>query len=68
MDDSNSMLRTDALAARWLTSPGRLANMRCAGRGPRFTKIGHTVLYRLADVIAYEDQHMVGTLDQRVSA
>lgn len=49
------------LAARWDTSQGRLANLRSAGQGPSYTKIGSRVLYPVSAVLAYESEHMVAT-------
>ncbi len=49
------------LAMRWHTTTGRLANQRSDGAGPRYFKIGTRVLYRTADVLAYEERHMVLT-------
>lgn len=47
-------LRPSDLAERWGTSVGRLSNDRSAGRGVRYVRIGTRILYRLADVEAYE--------------
>ena len=49
------LLTCAELAERWCCSPGWLANMRCAGQGPPFLKLGSNVRYRLQDVVAYED-------------
>ena len=46
------------LAKRWLISPRTLEQWRWQGRGPRYLKIGGRVLYRLADVEAYESAHV----------
>ena len=43
------------LAARWGTSTGTLKNWRSAGTGPDYIKIGHSVLYAVAAVTAFED-------------
>ena len=43
-----------ALAARWLISERTLEQWRWQGKGPRYLKIGARVVYRLADVEAYE--------------
>lgn len=42
--------------ARWQgqVASATLATWRSRGTGPRFVKIGGRVLYRLADVIAWE--------------
>jgi hypothetical protein len=56
-----STMNAAELAERWDTTPGRLANMRSEGVGPRYFKIGTRVLYRTDDVLAFEDQHMVVT-------
>jgi predicted DNA-binding transcriptional regulator AlpA len=43
-----------SVVAEWLgTTEGRLANLRSAGIGPAFVKIGHSVRYRQSDVEAY---------------
>jgi hypothetical protein len=51
-------ITTAELAARWRMAIGSIRNMRTAGRGPKFVKIGHGwsahVRYRLSDVLAYE--------------
>ncbi|MBK9476325.1 MAG: DNA-binding protein [Tetrasphaera sp.] len=55
----NPTLSTADLAARWHKTPESLANDRCAGRGPRYVKLGARVLYRLADIEAYEAERIV---------
>ena len=53
--NSDRLLTTAELAARWRMAIGSLANMRTRGDGPKSIKIGgKCVRYRLADVIAYE--------------
>ena len=59
----DTMMNAATLAARWDTSTGHLANMRAQSRGPAYLKIGSRVLYRLADVTAWEDASRVTTLD-----
>jgi helix-turn-helix protein len=49
------------LAKRWSVSVGHLANLRSAGEGPAYLKLGGRVLYRLADVEIYEQHLRVGT-------
>lgn len=44
------------------TTPGRLANMRCAGIGPTFVKIGQSVRYRVEDIETYVDANIVQTM------
>ena len=46
------------LARRWVISPRTLEQWRWQGRGPRFLKLGGRVLYRLADVEAYEAENL----------
>lgn len=53
------MLRPEHLAERWGTSTGRLANLRCAGIGPKYVKLGASIRYRLADIEAYEDARII---------
>lgn len=47
------------LAARWGVSVGHLANLRCEGKGLPYIKLPGRCLYRLADVLAYEDAHLI---------
>ncbi len=47
-------LDQNALADRWQISPRTLEQWRWQGRGPCFLKIGGRVVYRLADVEAFE--------------
>lgn len=54
-------LTTTALAERWHTSPGRLANMRCNRQGVPWVKVGNRVLYPLVEVEAYERANLVHT-------
>ena len=42
------------LAQRWRMSPRTLEQWRWQGRGPRFLKIGGRVVYRFADIEAFE--------------
>ena len=42
------------LANRWRLSPRTLERWRWLGRGPQYLKIGGRVVYRLADIEAYE--------------
>lgn len=42
------------LARRWSLSPRTLERWRWAERGPRYLKVGGRVVYRLADVEAFE--------------
>lgn len=37
-----------------------LAQWRAAGKGPRFFRVGRSIRYRLADVLAFRDARMVG--------
>ncbi len=53
-DLSEDALLTTAEVAQLLRlSPGRLRNLRCAGRGPRGFKIGRSVRFRLGAVRAW---------------
>jgi len=47
------------LAQRWKVSAAHLANLRWESRGCAYLKIGASVRYRLADVLAYEAQAVV---------
>lgn len=56
----NTQFLTPAeVVARWggAVTTDTLANWRSKRKGPRFTKVGARVRYRLQDVIAYEIQN-----------
>lgn len=53
------MLSRAALAERWLTTPGRLANLAYQGKGPSLIRLGTRVLYPLSAVVEYEDARRV---------
>jgi hypothetical protein len=43
------------LARRWNKAVGTIERYRADGKGPRFLKIGGKCLYRLEDVVEYEN-------------
>lgn len=55
--NDKKQLTIDELAARWNLHPGTLCNWRVKGTGPKYTKVGRTILYSVADVEAYEKQN-----------
>lgn len=46
------------LAARWRISHRTLEYWRSLGDGPRFIKIGRRVVYRMEDVVAFENREL----------
>lgn len=54
----NEFLTTKELAARWKLSNKTLNNWRGKRTGPSFVKVGKSVLYRLDDVLAYEEENL----------
>ncbi|WP_289624980.1 helix-turn-helix transcriptional regulator [Paracoccus sediminicola] len=56
------------LAERWTISHRTLERWRWAGEGPVCMKIGGRVVYRIADVEAFERDVMNATSDQSVPA
>lgn len=63
-DKADIVLTPAQLAARWHMKEGTLSNWRREGKGPAFVKLGlgprARVVYRLADIEAYEAQHRNG--------
>jgi hypothetical protein len=51
-------LRQKQLADRWLMSPRTLEQWRWQGKGPKYLKIGATVVYRLEDIEAFEAENL----------
>jgi hypothetical protein len=50
----SELMTPRALSERWGCSVGHLANLRSAGLGPAYLKIGSAVRYRVDDLLAYE--------------
>ena len=46
------------LAARWNISHRTLERWRWTGEGPKFIKLGGRVIYRLADIEAFEQSQL----------
>ena len=46
------------LAARWRISHRTLEYWRSLGEGSRFSKIGRLVIYRMEDVVAFENREL----------
>jgi hypothetical protein len=44
------------LAARWHITPHTLGQWRWTGRGPRFSKMGKRILYKLENIEKFEAQ------------
>lgn len=53
---SETFLTADQLAKRWVIRTETLSQWRWNGRGPQYLKIGRRVLYRLEDVLCFEEQ------------
>ena len=51
------------LARRWTISHRTLERWRWAGEGPAYMKIGGRVVYRLEDIIAFEQGQLQQTAD-----
>lgn len=58
----NERITPAELVTRWRgqVNTRTLANWRSTGQGPKFIKIGGKVLYRVADVEAYENKRQRG--------
>jgi predicted site-specific integrase-resolvase len=52
---TEQFLNQARLATRWQISPRTLERWRWTGEGPAFVKIGGRVVYRIADIEAYEN-------------
>lgn len=59
-------LNQKELAERWTISHRTLERWRWAGEGPVYMKIGGRVVYRIADVEAFERDVLQATIDQDV--
>ncbi|MBD8029209.1 helix-turn-helix transcriptional regulator [Corynebacterium gallinarum] len=54
----SDLLTPDQLGERWGKTRQALAQMRYRGDGPRFVKIGKSVLYRVQDVLDFEESQI----------
>lgn len=61
-------LNQKELAERWTISHRTLERWRWAGEGPAYMKIGGRVVYRIADIEAFERDVLQATIDQGVPA
>ena len=46
-------------------SLGTLANLRSACRGPKYSKFGKKVMYRLSDIRRFLEDNTIKTIDQK---
>lgn len=53
-------LTTRELAARWRKSPRTLERWRATGYGPPWLVLGGRLIYRMRDVLAWEQAHLHG--------
>ena len=51
---SDTFLNQSRLASRWTLSPRTLERWRWKGEGPAYLKLGGRVVYRIEDILAYE--------------
>ena len=54
MSSAVTLLSTRDLAERWGVKVGSLTNLRSAGKGVPYLRLGGVVRYQLSDVEAYE--------------
>lgn len=64
----SDLLNPDQLGERWGKSRQSLASMRFRGDGPKYLKIGKAVLYRIEDIVAYEESQIRGRTDEHPDA
>jgi predicted DNA-binding transcriptional regulator AlpA len=58
MDRPVRHLNQVELSRRWSLSPRTLERWRWRGLGPQYLKVGGRVVYRLADIRAWEEQRV----------
>ena len=59
-------LTTEELAAHYRTVPATLRYWRHVGKGPQSIKVGRRVLYRVSDVLAWEQAQEAAQVRQPV--
>ena len=64
-EEREKLLTTNELAQRWGIHKVTLATWRRQNKGPKYVKLGEfarsPILYRLSDVVEYENQFLVKT-------
>lgn len=65
---TRTCLNQTELAARWTISARTLERWRWTGDGPAFLKIGGRVVYRLEDVLVYEQARQRRSTAERGAA
>lgn len=65
---TRTCLNQTELASRWTISARTLERWRWTGEGPAFLKIGGRVVYRLEDVLAYEQSRQRHSTAERGAA
>tara|TARA_B100001057_G_scaffold195163_1_gene195943 strand:+ start:3268 stop:3465 length:198 start_codon:yes stop_codon:yes gene_type:complete len=58
-NDCPALMTEKQLAERWQMNKRSLYRLRSEGTGPPYIKIGVTILYKLADIKAYEKQNTI---------
>lgn len=53
-----NLLSQKALAERWEITEPTLGAWRWSGTGPRYTKIGRKIFYKIKDVEAFEEKNV----------
>ena len=56
---TTSVVDEHGAAARLGIAPTTLRNIRSQGRGPKYSRVGRRIVYRIRDVEAYLDAHAV---------
>lgn len=57
---TSDLLTAEDLAARWHMSPRSFERWRRQGVGPKWVRLRGKILYRLHDVVAYENAQLEG--------
>ena len=65
--DVTKHFNQEQLAERWNISPRTLQRWRLCLKGPVFCRIGHSVRYRMEDILAFEAQRRITTQQEGLS-
>ncbi|MBF0311095.1 MAG: helix-turn-helix domain-containing protein [Magnetococcales bacterium] len=64
--DGAAFLRNDP-AAKFMGIGGpTLEKLRCTGEGPRYSKLGKIVVYRISDLLAWAESRKVSSTSEKV--
>lgn len=67
-EQTDEFITTARLAARWSVCTKTLERKRMHGLPPQYMKIGGRVLYRMSDIVSFEQSRMFSSTSSKLNA